>query len=225
MLNGIFSTILTSGITPLSFTVCTAISLISGFLLSLCHCHKNSSTKSFAVTVALLPVIVQVIIMLVNGNLGTGIAVAGAFSLVRFRSAPGSAKEILSVFTAMAAGLATGVGYIGITVIFVLIMCVFNILYTSTRFGEPSLTERELKITVPEDLNYTEIFDDIFEKYTASHFLKKVKTTNMGSLYQLTYTLKLKKTSEEKELIDSMRCRNGNLEIVCNYSPTVTEEL
>ena len=225
MLDSIFSTVLTAGITPVSFAACTAVSLIAGLLLSLSHMYKNNSSKSFAVTIALLPVIVQVIIMLVNGNLGTGIAVAGAFSLVRFRSAPGSAREILSIFTAMAAGLATGVGYIGIAVIFVLLLCAVNLLYTSTRFGEQSRAERELKITVPEDLNYTDIFEDLFEKYTAFHRLKRVKTTNMGSLYQLTYTLRLKNPAEEKELIDSMRCRNGNLEIVCNYCATVSEEL
>lgn len=225
MLDMIFSTVLNSGITPSAFAACTAVSLISGFLLSLSHMYKNTSSKSFAVTIAMLPVIVQIIIMLVNGNLGTGVAVAGAFSLVRFRSAPGSAREILSIFTAMAAGLATGVGYIGIAVIFVLIMCAANILYTSTRFGEQSRAERELKITVPEDFNYTDIFEDLFEKYTVSHKLKRVKTTNMGSLYQLTYTLRLKNPSEEKELIDSMRCRNGNLDIVCNYCATVSEEL
>lgn len=225
MLDGIFSTVLNAGITPSAFAACAAVSLISGFLLSLSHMYKNTSSKSFAVTIALLPVIVQVIITLVNGNLGTGIAVAGAFSLVRFRSAPGSAREILSIFTAMAAGLATGVGYIGIAVIFVLIMCGANVLYTATRFGEQSKAEREIKITVPEDLNYTDIFEDLFEKYTSFHRLKRVKTTNMGSLYQLTYTLRLKNSEWEKELIDSMRCRNGNLEIVCNYCATASEEL
>ena len=173
----LFSTIITSGITPVSFAVCTAASLILGLLLSLSHMFRNTSSKSFTVTIALLPVIVQVIIMLVNGNLGTGIAVAGAFSLVRFRS-----KEILSIFMAMAAGLATGVGYIGVAALFVLVLCIFNLLYTVTRFGEPAEAERELKITVPEDLNYTGAFNDIFDKYTVFHKLKRVKTTNMGSL-------------------------------------------
>ena len=221
----LFSTIITSGITPVSFAVCTAASLILGLLLSLSHMFRNTSSKSFTVTIALLPVIVQVIIMLVNGNLGTGIAVAGAFSLVRFRSVPGSAKEILSIFMAMAAGLATGMGYVGVAALFVLVLCLFNLLYTATRFGEPAQAERELKITVPEDLNYTGAFDDIFDKYTVFHKLKRVKTTNMGSLYQLTYTVRLKKPELEKEFIDNVRCRNGNLDIVSSCCATVSEEL
>lgn len=215
MLNSAFSSIMTSGITPKAFAVCTAVSLLCGLILSLSHMFRNPSSKSFAVTTALLPVIVQVIIMLVNGNLGTGIAVAGAFSLVRFRSAPGSAREILSIFTAMAAGLATGVGYIGIAVIFTVILCLANIIYTVTGFGESVSLERELKITVPEDLNYTDMFEDLFKEYTSYHRLKSVKTSNMGSLYKLSFSLRLKNPQNEKELIDGMRCRNGNLEIVC----------
>lgn len=224
MLNSVFSSIITSGITPGAFIICTAVSLLCGFILSLSHMFRNPASKSFAVTTALLPVIVEVIIMLVNGNLGTGIAVAGAFSLVRFRSAPGSAREILSIFTAMAAGLATGVGYVGIAVIFTVILCIANILYTVTGFGERAVAERELKITVPEALNYTDMFEDLFKEYTSYHRLVSVKTSNMGSLYKLTYSLRLKKPESEKELIDSMRCRNGNLEIVC-CCRAVSEEL
>ena len=175
--------------------------------------------------VALLPFTVQAVIMLVNGNLGTGVAVAGAFSLVRFRSAPGSAKEIIGVFTAMAAGLACGVGYIGVAIIFTALICGANIIYTLSRFGEQPDNVRELKVTIPEDLNFTGVFDDIFEKLTVSHKLRRVKTSNMGSLYQLTYTLELKNPECEKELIDEMRCRNGNLDIVSNCRATVTEEL
>ncbi|MEE1239131.1 MAG: DUF4956 domain-containing protein [Acutalibacteraceae bacterium] len=225
MLNSAFSSIMTEGITPSSFAICTAVSLLCGLILSLSHSFKNPSTKSFAVTTALLPVIVEVVIMLVNGNLGTGIAVAGAFSLVRFRSAPGSAREILSIFTAMAAGLATGVGYVGIAIIFTLILSFANILYTLSGFGEGANTERELRITVPEDLNYTDMFEDLFKEHTSYHKLKSVKTTNMGSLYKLTYTLRLKNQENEKALIDAMRCRNGNLEIVSSYRMGVSEEL
>ena len=225
MLNSAFSSIMTEGITPSSFAICTAVSLLCGLILSLSLSFKNPSTKSFAVTTALLPVIVEVVIMLVNGNLGTGIAVAGAFSLVRFRSAPGSAREILSIFTAMAAGLATGVGYVGIAIIFTLILSFANILYTLSGFGEGANTERELRITVPEDLNYTDMFEDLFKEHTSYHKLKSVKTTNMGSLYKLTYTLRLKNQENEKALIDAMRCRNGNLEIVSSYRMGVSEEL
>ena len=138
---------------------------------------------------------------------------------------PGSAKEILSIFMAMAAGLGTGVGYIGLTAVFVLAACGANILFTVTRFGEQPEGEREIRITVPESLNYTDAFDDLFEEYTAFHRLKKVKTSNMGSLYQLTYTVRLKNPAREKELIDSMRCRNGNLDIISSRCAAVPEEL
>ena len=225
MPDALFTSVLTSGITAGSFAACTTASLIFGLVLSLSHMFKNSSTKSYAVTVALLPLIVQTVIMLVNGNLGTGVAVAGAFSLVRFRSVPGSAKEILNIFMAMAAGLGTGVGYIGLTAVFVLAACGTNILFSVTRFGEQPEGEREIRITVPESLNYTDEFDELFKEYTAFHRLKKVKTSNMGSLYQLTYTVRLKNPAREKELIDSMRCRNGNLDIISSRCAAVPEEL
>lgn len=225
MYNLIFGSILETNLTAKSFIICSFTSLILGFLLSFTQMYKSRSTKSFAVTVALLPLIVQVIIMLVNGNLGTGIAVAGAFSLVRFRSVPGSAKEILSIFMAMAVGLATGVGFVGISVIFTFLLIATNFIYSYFNFGDNAKCSRELKITIPENMNYTEAFSDIFKEFTTENHIKKVKTTNMGSLYQLTYSLKLKDAEKEKEFIDKLRCRNGNLEITCNYSPTVSEEL
>ena len=225
MINKLFSSVTGGQITAAGFLLCTAVSLIAGFIIALSHLYKNRSSKSYAITVALLPLIVQVVIMLVNGNLGTGIAVAGAFSLVRFRSVPGSAKEILSIFMSMAAGLATGVGYIGIAIVFSVIISAFNLLYTSVGFGDNTKTARELKITVPESLNFTNAVDDLFDESTGARQLKKVKTTNMGSLYQLTYSIKLKNPDSEMEFIDKLRCRNGNLEIQSNYNPTLTEEL
>ena len=225
MPNNIFSSILETNITANSFITCSVTSLISGFLLSLSHMFKNRSTKSFAVTIALLPLIVQVVIMLVNGNLGTGIAVAGAFSLVSFRSVPGSAREILGIFMAMAVGLASGVGFVGIAAILTVILVIMSLLYTALNFGDTAKNSRELKITIPESINYTDAFKDIFAEYTTMNQLKKVKTTNMGSLYQLTYSIKLKNPEKEMEFIDKLRCRNGNLEIQSNYHPTITEEL
>ena len=188
MYNLIFGSVLGDTLTAKTFLICSFASLILGFLLSLTQMYKNRSTKSFAVTVALLPLIVQVIIMLVNGNLGTGIAVAGAFSLVRFRSVPGSAKEILSIFMAMAVGLATGVGYIGISIIFTFLLIFANFVYSFFNFGDSTKYTRELKITIPENMNYTDAFSDIFKEFTTENHLKRVKTTNMGSLYQLTYS-------------------------------------
>lgn len=225
MLNKIFTSIIGTTLTAQSFIICSAFSLILGFLLALTHIYKNRTTKSFTLTVAVLPLIVQVIIMLVNGNLGTGIAVAGAFSLVRFRSVPGNAREILSIFMAMAVGLATGVGYVGVAIIFTLLLILANILYSLLGFGETGKNNREIKITVPEDLNYSTAFSEVFEKYTKQFDLKRVKTTNMGSLYRLTYSVVLRNINEEKEFLDALRTRNGNLEIICNYSPTVSEEL
>ena len=221
----LFTSVLGTELTAKSFLLCSITSIISGLILALTHIYKNRTTKSFAVTVALLPLIVQVIIMLVNGNLGTGIAIAGAFSLVRFRSVPGSAKEILSIFMAMAAGLSTGVGYVGVALIFTLLLALLTLFYNVINFGDTARLTREIKITVPESLNYTEAFDDLFEEYTLFNQLKRVKTTNMGSLYQLIYSVKLKDGSKEREFIDKLRCRNGNLEISFNYHPSITEEL
>ena len=221
----LFTSVLGTELTAKSFLLCSITSIISGLILALTHIYKNRTTKSFAVTVALLPLIVQVIIMLVNGNLGTGIAVAGAFSLVRFRSVPGSAKEILSIFMAMAAGLSTGVGYVGVALIFTLLLALLTLFYNVINFGDTARLTREIKITVPESLTYTAAFDDLFEEYTLFNQLKRVKTTNMGSLYQLIYSVKLKDGSKEREFIDKLRCRNGNLEISFNYHPSITEEL
>ena len=162
-----------------------------------------------------MPAIVQIVIMMVNGNIGAGIAVMGAFNLVRFRSIPGTAKEICSIFMAMAVGLATGMGQIAVDVIFTALLLVVNFIYLALHFGETKRIVKELKITIPENLDYTELFDDIFEKYTTSSELIRVRTTNMGSLYQLFYHIQLKDSAMEKEMLDQIRCRNGNLEIVC----------
>lgn len=225
MIDKIFTSILTDTLNIKAFLICSAFSIILGFILSLTTLYKNRSTKSFAITVAMLPLIVQMVIMLVNGNLGTGIAVAGAFSLVRFRSVPGSAKEILSIFMAMAVGLGTGVGYIGISVIFTLILVLVNILYSAVGFGDTAKNYRELKIVVPESINYTVVFDEIFKSFTNDFRLKRVKTTNMGSLFQLFYYIELKKGADERKFLDALRTRNGNLEISLNFAPTVNEEL
>ena len=163
--------------------------------------------------------------MLVNGNLGTGVAVMGAFGLVRFRSAPGNAREIGSVFLAMAIGLATGMGYLGIAVLLLLIIGAAILILTEIPFGSQSFSQKELKVTIPENLDYAGIFDDLFEKYTKSAELMKVRTTNMGSLYELCYRIELKKEEEEKAMLDDIRCRNGNLTIVCGRIAENREEL
>ena len=183
-------------------------------------------TNSFVVTLALLPSVVMVVIMMVNGNLGAGVAVAGAFSLVRFRSIPGTAKEIGYIFIALASGLATGMGYIAFALIFTAIMCGMSILYSVIGFGGRYVANiKTLTVVVPETLDYNGIFNDVFKKYLATHELINVKTTNMGSLFKLKYEITLKDPKKEKEFIDELRCRNGNLEIICSRAELSQEIL
>lgn len=193
----------------------------------LCNCLHVSQYlyKKLCHYIGVTPAIVQTVIMLVNGNLGTGVAVMGAFSLVRFRSVPGSAREICSLFLAMALGLATGMGYIGIAVFLAVVLNLVQVLLVLSKFGEGVSEEKELKITIPESLDYTGIFDDIFVTHTRRAELMRVKTSNMGSLYELCYRVTLKNRNTEKQMIDEIRCRNGNLTIVCGKVPVSREEL
>jgi uncharacterized membrane protein YhiD involved in acid resistance len=208
-----------------SFLICTAASLILGAALAFMHSRFNNSSKGFIMTLAILPAVVQIVILLVNGNLGTGIAVMGAFSLVRFRSIPGSAREICTIFMSMAIGLATGTGYLTVAVLFVIIVGGISMLYNATSFGEPRQKQKELKITVPEGVDYMEAFEDLFQEYTVKHELVRARTSNMGSLYKLQYLISLKDPAKEKALIDELRCRNGNLEIACGRMSSINDEL
>ena len=207
--------IITTQITAQVFAICTAVSLALGLGTALLCMYKSRYTQSFILTLAMLPAVVQVVIMLVNGNIGAGVAVAGTFSLVRFRSAPGTAWEIGMIFLAMAIGLATGMGYVALAVFFFLVMAAFVLLLTCLRFGGGNGQERELKITIPENLDYEGLFDDLFQKYARSARLERVKTTNMGTLYELHYSVVLKGERIPKEFLDELRCRTGNLTIVC----------
>lgn len=204
-----------SQVTLNQLMACSGVSLALGLVLAAVHRVKNDSSRNFLVTLALLPIIIQVIIMMVNGNLGTGVAVMGAFSLVRFRSLPGTSREIGSVFLAMAVGLADGMGYIGIAVLLVAVVGLLTVvlLCLPDRGGE--LLHKDLRVTIPENLDYNGIFDDIFLKYAVKSELRRVKTVNMGSLYELDYDVRLKKQEEEKLMLDEIRCRNGNLTVVC----------
>jgi uncharacterized membrane protein YhiD involved in acid resistance len=218
VLNSIFSSLYTGAtatITLSSFALSLAAALILGAVLTAVYTYKATYTKSFAVTLALLPAIVSIIIMMVSGSLGAGVAVAGTFSLVRFRSVPGTAREIGAIFLAMAVGLACGMGYPGFAALFAVIMGAVSLLYGRLRIWERKDADlaRTLQITVPEELDYAGAFRDLFEQYTTSAKLLKVKTTNLGSLNRLTYDITLRESNTEKELIDALRCRNGNLEI------------
>ena len=223
MLETLFGSVLTAGITAASFTVCLIAALALGVLVAAVYMYKNTCTQSMAVTLALLPAMVQVIILLVNGNLGAGVAVSGAFGLVR--SAPGSARDITCIFLAMTLGLATGMGYIGIAVMTGVVMCLLLLVYAAMSFGRRPEEEKELKITIPENLDYTGLFDDLFAEYTRSAELISVRTTGMGSLYSLHYHITLVSAAIEKQLIDAIRCRNGNLDIVCGKVPQAKEAL
>ena len=212
-------------ITLESFLLCTAVSLVLGIGLAAVAGYKEKISSSFAVTLALLPAVVQLVIMLVNGNIGTGVAVAGAFSLVRFRSAPGNAREIGVIFLAMALGLATGMGLLGLAVLSFVILAAALLGLTALGFGQKKSTGRVLKITIPENLDYDGLFDDIFAEYTQSCTLNRVKTSNMGTLYELEYAVTLPGDTVPKAFLDALRCRNGNLNITCGHESTPALEV
>lgn len=208
-----------------SLLLCITASFGLGLLVAVVHMYRNVYTKNFVITLAVLPVLVQSVIMLVNGNLGTGVAILGAFSLIRFRSVAGGAREITSIFWSMGIGLATGMGYVSYTTVFSIAVALFLFVIYSSNFGNQKTAERELKITIPEDLDYPNLFDDIFENFAYSKRLDSVRTTTMGSLYKLRYVLLLKDSCQEKELIDAIRVRNGNLPIVLGKVATNRDEL
>lgn len=227
LFKGLFDTDFTAVITVTDFLLCLLFSLVLGLILAFSYMYRTRYTKSFVTTLALLPAVVCVVIMMVNGNVGTGVAVAGAFSLVRFRSVPGTAKEIGTLFLAMGAGLIAGMGYLGFAFLFTIIMCGIFLLYNRLDFGSKknNATYKTLHITIPEDLDYTGVFEDIFSEYTSSCELIRSKTTNMGSMFRLTYNITLCDILKEKEMIDKLRCRNGNLEITVSQQETVVAEL
>ena len=227
LFRGLFDTDFVAVISVTDFLLCLGCSLVLGLVMAFAYMYRTRYTKSFVITLALLPAVVCVVIMLVNGNVGTGVAVAGAFSLVRFRSVPGTAKEICTLFLAMGAGLIAGMGYLGFAVLFTLVMCAVFVLYNCLDFGtkKNAATFKTFTITIPEDLDYSGVFDDIFAEYTRSHDLIRVKTTNMGSMFKLTYNVELADATREKEMIDKLRCRNGNLEIAVSKQETVGTEL
>lgn len=229
MLDSLFASILSTeaanSISSKELIICMFTALALGVVIALIYMFRSVYNKGFVITLALMPAIVQMVIMLVNGNLGTGVAVTGAFSLVRFRSAPGTAKEIISIFLAMAVGLATGMGYIGLAVFFVIVMGIASIVLNLSNFGSSNSSEKSLRITIPESLDYGSIFEDVFEKYLRKWELVQVRTMNMGSLFRLEYRITVKNVVQEKQMIDDLRCRNGNLEILCGRVSSSKEEL
>lgn len=227
LFRGLFDTELTSVIEVSDFLLCIGFSLVLGLILTLSYMYKTRYTKSFILTLGLLPAVVCVVIMMVNGNVGAGVAVAGAFSLVRFRSVPGTAKEICTLFLAMGTGLIAGMGYLGFALLFTLIMCLVLIVYNRFSFGakKNSALYKSVRIVIPESLDYTGVFDDILNTYCREYELSQVKTVNMGSMFRLTYDIILTDEKKEKEFIDEIRKRNGNLEITVSKQATAVTEL
>ena len=205
--------VIASGISIGGFLICIFSAIVLGVLTALVFTYKTKHTASLARSLAMLPAAVALVIMLVNGNIGAGVAVAGAFALVRFRSVPGTAKEIAGIFISMAIGLACGMGYVGLAAIFFAIMAVFVLVLSTVGFGENRSRAKQLKVTIPENLDYDGLFDDLFEKYLSFNELERIKTSNMGTLYELTYDITLKNDGDSKAFLDELRCRNGNLNI------------
>lgn len=226
-LSGLFDTSMTNVISLGDFLLCVVYALAVGLLLAACYMYRTRYTKSFVATLALLPSVVCVVIMMVNGNVGAGVAVAGAFSLVRFRSVPGTAKEIGAIFLAMGTGIIVGMGYLGYAILCAAVLGGASALYSRLDFGctKKSALQKTLQITIPEDLDYTGVFDDILRQYASEYELVQVKTTHMGSLFRLTYHMTLRAANQEKQLLDELRCRNGNLEISVSKQVTETGEL
>ena len=209
-----FSSIISSeGLTLVSAGICILCSIMLGFLIAFIHTKGGRYSKNFVITLTILPLLVATVMIMVNGNLGTGVAIAGAFSLVRFRSMQGTSREIMSVFWAMAIGIAVGMGQILFAIMVTVIVSFVLIVLSIIKFGEGNTNYKVLDVLVPENLDYDEIFNEIFMKYTNSYELLKVKTTNLGSLYELRYNVSMKKEMKEKDMIDELRVRNGNLKI------------
>ncbi|MGN0665059.1 MAG: DUF4956 domain-containing protein [Huintestinicola sp.] len=215
-----FNSIFSDGISIWDMLICCVSAIAIGMISALVFINKSRHSAGFALTLSLLPLTVAVIIMIVNGNIGAGVAIAGAFALVRFRSVPGTAREISAIFTAMTSGFAIGMGFVVYAAVFQAVVCILTLIITYTGFGIPRQCEKMLRITIPEDLNYEGMFDDIFEKYKYSFRLERVRTSNMGTLFELTYIICMPEGNVPKSFMDDIRTRNGNLNISVEPIPT-----
>ena len=219
-----FNSILGTQLTLVNFSVCMGVAFVLGLIVAFVHMLCARTNKNFVITLAILPMLITLVILLVNGNLGTSVAIVGAFSLVRFRSIPGNSREIMFVFFAMAIGLAVGTGYIAFAAMFTVIVGLLTLILTKLNFGDVSSRDKILTILIPEELDYTNLFAAEFKEYLTSHKLVKAKTTNMGSMFELTYQVTIKDSANEKEFIDKLRIKNGNLKIALSH-PLLEEEL
>ncbi len=223
MFNSIFDAS-TMGLEITNALIAAGVALVLGVARAITHMKTSQTTKGFLVTLATLPLLVMAVMIMINGNLGTSIAILGAFSLIRFRSLQGRAKDLLAIFFAMMIGLACGMGHLLFGTVITAIAIVAILIFTYTRFLEPDSHERVLKIVIPEDLDYEDVFDDIFRKYTSRHRLVRMKTMNMGSLYKLTYDVKIKHGVKEKAFLDEIRVKNMNLKVLLS-EPCCEEEV
>ncbi|MBQ6335228.1 MAG: DUF4956 domain-containing protein [Erysipelotrichaceae bacterium] len=224
-MTNIFGSIFTGSLTLGQFMLAIVASMFMGLILAIVFMYKNTYTKSFITALVLIPAVETVVIMLVNDNLGVGLSVAGSFALIRFRSVKGNAKELVAVFIAMTIGIICGTGYVALAGVFTLLLSVVMFALTLTGFGTINENQRYLKITIPESLNYEEVFNKILDKYASSWELETIKTLTLGSLFRLEYSLVMKDASKTKAMIDELRTRNGNLEIMCGKPATNREEL
>ena len=223
MLNSIFDTSM-AGLEIGTALISAGVALGLGLVLAITHMKTSQTTKGFLVTLAVLPLLVMAVMIMINGNLGTSIAILGAFSLIRFRSLQGRAKDLLAIFFAMMIGLACGMGHVLFGTIITAIAVIAIILFSYTKFLEPDRHDKILKIVIPEDMDYDEVFDEIFKKYTSRHNLVRMKTMNMGSLYKLTYDVRIKHGVKEKEFLDEIRIKNMNLKVLLS-EPYAEEEI
>lgn len=223
MFNSIFDPAST-GLSVTTALICAGASLILGIVIAITHMKTSQTTKGFLTTLATLPLLVMAVMIMINGNLGTSIAILGAFSLIRFRSIQGNAKELLSIFFAMMIGLACGMGHVLFAVVVTAIAVIAIFFFSYTHFLEPNRKNRVLKIVIPEDLDYEEVFDEIFKKYTSKAELVRMKTMNMGSLYKLTYNVTIKSGVKEKDFLDEIRVKNCNLKVLLSH-PRLEEEI
>lgn len=228
-MNTLFNEILVStgtDLTVLQSIIAMLMSMIFGCIISYTYYKtqsEDSYQKSLAVTLCMLPVILSVIILFVGSNVARAFSLAGTLSIIRFRSAPGDAKDIGFIFFDIAAGLACGVGLYGYGALFVILLCLFLIVLSKTKAFEPKNVRKTLKILIPENLNYENAFDDILDRYTEKHTLTKIETVDLGSLFQLVYSVSMKENQNEQEFINELRCRNGNLSIVLTLAPVIAK--
>lgn len=223
MFNSIFDST-SAGLSITTGLICAGVALALGIVVAITHMKTSQTSKGFLVTLATLPLLVMAVMIMINGNLGTSIAILGAFSLIRFRSIQGHAKELLSIFFAMMVGLACGMGHVLFAVVITVIAVLAIVFFSCTTLLEPNKRQRVLKIVIPEDLDYEEVFDEIFDKYTSDTKLVQMKTVNMGSLYKLTYRITLKSDIKEKEFLDELRVKNCNLKVLLSH-PCLEEEV